>query len=140
MQSRQLKLRVPSQFLLPSLAETFKCSHEHKANTAKIWTPPNPRSAQTVPATRTQFMAEAEEKLKPIRTILETIRERADYALKQLQDAEEERAMRWRCKDCRYIKHFTRPATLESAGKCPRCKSISFEAVIKAESCFRLPD
>jgi hypothetical protein len=32
-------------------------------------------------------MAEAEEKLKPIRAILETIRERADYALTQLQAA-----------------------------------------------------
>jgi hypothetical protein len=39
-------------------------------------------------------MAEAEEKLKPIRAILETIRERADYALKQLQEAEEQRSMR----------------------------------------------
>jgi predicted Zn-ribbon and HTH transcriptional regulator len=74
-------------------------------------------------------MAEAEEKLKPIRAILETIRERADYALKYLQEEEEERAMQWRCKDCHYVKYFTRPATLESAGKCPRCKSVSFEAV-----------
>jgi len=43
-------------------------------------------------------MAEAEEKLKPTRAILETIRERADYALKRLQDAVEERYMRWQCK------------------------------------------
>jgi predicted Zn-ribbon and HTH transcriptional regulator len=75
-------------------------------------------------------MAEAQEKLKPVRAILETIRERADYALKQLQDAEEERSMRWRCKDCAYTKYFTRPVPLESCGRCPRCKSISFEAVI----------
>jgi predicted Zn-ribbon and HTH transcriptional regulator len=74
-------------------------------------------------------MAEAEEKLKPIRAILEAIREKADYALKQLQEAQEERSMRWQCKNCRWIKHFTRPASLEAAGKCPRCKSISFEAV-----------
>ena len=37
-------------------------------------------------------MTGAEEKLKPLRAILETIRERADYALKQLQDAEEQPA------------------------------------------------
>jgi len=74
-------------------------------------------------------MTEAEEKLKPLRAILETIRERADYALKQLQDAEEARSMRWRCKDCRYMKYFTRPVPLESAVKCPRCKSTSFEAI-----------
>jgi len=33
-----------------------------------------------------------------LKAILETIRERADYALKQLQDAEEQRSMRWQCK------------------------------------------
>ena len=42
-----------------------------------------------------------------LKAILETIRERADYALKRLQNAEEERSMRWQCKDCRYVKHFT---------------------------------
>jgi rubrerythrin len=71
----------------------------------------------------------AETSLKPLKAILQTIRERADYALKQLQDAEEERSMGWICKECRYVKHFTRPVPFESAGKCPRCKSTSFEAV-----------
>ena len=33
-----------------------------------------------------------------LKAILETIRERADYALKQLQDTEEQRSMRWQCK------------------------------------------
>jgi len=41
----------------------------------------------------------------------------------------EQRSMRWRCKDCRYMKHFTRPAPLEAAGKCPRCRGISFQAI-----------
>jgi predicted Zn-ribbon and HTH transcriptional regulator len=71
----------------------------------------------------------AETPLKqPLKAILETIRERADYALKQLQDADEQRSMHWRCKECGYMKHFTRPMPLESAGRCPRCKSSSFEA------------
>ena len=68
----------------------------------------------------------AETALKPLKAILETIREQADFALKQLQNSEEERSMRWKCKDCRYIKHFTWPVALEAAGKCPRCKSLSF--------------
>jgi hypothetical protein len=54
-----------------------------------------PRQAgelQAFPATRTRSMAETS--LKPLKAILETIRERADYALKQLQEAEEERSMR----------------------------------------------
>jgi len=38
--------------------------------------------AESFPAARTESMDEAEQKLKPIRVILETIRERADYALK----------------------------------------------------------
>ena len=49
--------------------------------------------------------------------------------LKQLQNAEEERSMRWQCKDCRWVKHFTRPVPREVAGKCPRCKWIAFEVV-----------
>jgi predicted Zn-ribbon and HTH transcriptional regulator len=74
-------------------------------------------------------MTENEEKLKPLRAILETIRERADCALKQLQDAQDKRSMRWQCKDCRWVKHFTRPVPLETAGRCPRCKSAAFEIV-----------
>jgi predicted nucleic-acid-binding Zn-ribbon protein len=72
----------------------------------------------------------AETPLTPLKAILETIRERADYGLKQLQDAEEQRSMRWKCKECQYTKHFTRPVPLESVGKCPRCKSSSFEAIL----------
>jgi predicted Zn-ribbon and HTH transcriptional regulator len=71
----------------------------------------------------------AETPLKPLKAILEIIREQADYGLKQLQEAEEQRSMGWICKDCRWIKHFTRRVPLESAGRCPRCKSISFEAI-----------
>jgi rubrerythrin len=74
-------------------------------------------------------MTGAEKKLKPLKAILETIRERADYALKQLEDAEAPRSMRWKCKDCQYMKHFTRPVTLEAAGRCPRCKNSEFEVV-----------
>jgi hypothetical protein len=39
-------------------------------------------------------MTEAEEKLKPLRAILEITWNSADHALKQRQDAEEERSMR----------------------------------------------
>jgi predicted Zn-ribbon and HTH transcriptional regulator len=90
---------------------------------------PNPESAQAFPTTRTEFMAEDKEKLKPIKAILETIREQAAFALKQLQEAEEVRAMRWACKKCRYVKYFTRPVSFEAVEKCPRCKSIEFEAL-----------
>jgi predicted Zn-ribbon and HTH transcriptional regulator len=38
--------------------------------------------------------------------------------------------MRWKCKECHYVKHFTRAIPLEATGRCPRCKSPSFEAVL----------
>jgi hypothetical protein len=38
--------------------------------------------------------------------------------------------MRWKCKECQYVKHFTRAIPLEATGRCPRCKSPSFEAVL----------
>jgi hypothetical protein len=59
------------------------------------------KATQASAATRTESMAETS--LKPLKAILETIREQADFALKQLQESEEERSMRWKCKDCRYI-------------------------------------
>jgi rubrerythrin len=58
-----------------------------------------------------------------------TIREQADDALKQLEAAEDERSMRWKCKECGYVKHFTRPVSLEAAGRCPSCKSAEFKPV-----------
>jgi predicted Zn-ribbon and HTH transcriptional regulator len=71
-----------------------------------------------------------ETSLKPLKAILEAIREQADFALKQIQQSEEGRSMRWKCKDCRYVKHFTRPVPLDAAGKCPRCKSFSLEITV----------
>ena len=91
-------MAVPVIFYWLLQTNKLKCSHEHKADSPPVSTAPKPHPAQTFRATRTESMAEAEEKLKPTRAILETIRERADYALKRLQDAAEERYMRWQCK------------------------------------------
>jgi predicted Zn-ribbon and HTH transcriptional regulator len=67
--------------------------------------------------------------LKPFKAAFEQIRDKAIDALLKIEGFEEERSMRWRCKDCGWMKHFTRPVPFETAGRCPRCKSISFEAV-----------
>jgi len=64
-------------------------------------------TTQASAATRTESMAETS--LKPLKAILEAIREQADFVIKQLQASEEERSMRWKCKHCEYVKHFTRP-------------------------------
>jgi len=63
--------------------------------------------------------------LKALKAALEAIRDTAVNALNQVGQSQE-RSMRWKCKDCRYIKHFTRPVTLETAGRCPRCKRTEF--------------
>ena len=74
-------------------------------------------------------MAETEAKItSTLKAILETIRERADYALKQIEESEEQRSTRWRCKHCEYVKHFTKAVPSEATGRCPRCKGISFDA------------
>src|SRR6266436_4851063 len=107
------------------------CSREHETEpepSAKTLATPHTSAAtkatQAAAVTRTESMAETS-----LKAILETIREQADFTLKQLQKLEEERSMRWKCNDCNYIKHFTRPVPLEGAGRCPRCKSISFQCL-----------
>jgi predicted Zn-ribbon and HTH transcriptional regulator len=68
-----------------------------------------------------------EPSLKTLKADLEAIRDRAMNALRQIEQSQEQRAMRWKCKECRYVKYFTRPVTLEAAGRCPRCKSTEFK-------------
>ena len=53
---------------------------------------------------------------KALKAALEVIRDTALSALKQAEPSDEERAMRWKCKACHYIKHFTKPVPLEAAG------------------------
>jgi len=108
------------------------CSFEHEKNSppetlAVPYSLTATQAAQACPATRTEFMAEAS--TKTLKAALEAIRERADSALKQIQESEEQRSMRWRCKNCEYVKHFTRAVSLEAVGRCPRCKNVSLEIV-----------
>jgi hypothetical protein len=50
--------------------------------------------------------------LKALKAALEAIRGTAMNALNQIEQSQEQRSMQWKCKDCRYIKHFTRPVPL----------------------------
>jgi len=68
--------------------------------------------------------------LKTLKADLEAIRDRAVNALNQIEWPQEEHSMRWKCKACRYTKHFTRPVDLEAAGRCPRCKSTEFRPIV----------
>jgi predicted Zn-ribbon and HTH transcriptional regulator len=64
-----------------------------------------------------------------LKAALEAIRQEARRALEQVAIPGDERAMRWKCKVCRYIKHFTKPVPLKAAGRCPRCKSTEFTPI-----------
>jgi len=67
---------------------------------------------------------------KALKAELEAIRDRAMDALKQIEQSEERPSMRWECKECQYTKHFTKPVSLETAGRCPRCKSTELRPVV----------
>ena len=68
--------------------------------------------------------------IKTLKAALETVRDLASKALTQIDAPQEERSMRWRCKACRYTKHFTMPVNLDTAGRCPRCKNSEFRPVL----------
>ena len=70
-----------------------------------------------------------EEALRPIREALEQVRERLDFALARLKSFDELRCMRWRCVDCGYIKHFTRPNAGRSRAALPQVRGKTFVAV-----------
>jgi rubrerythrin len=67
-----------------------------------------------------------EDALRPIRELLEKVRERVDYAIARLKTFEEVRSLRWRCSKCGYLKRFTRPIPAEIAPPCPRCAGAEF--------------
>jgi Zn finger protein HypA/HybF involved in hydrogenase expression len=71
--------------------------------------------------------------LKTLKAAIEAIRDTAIKALSQIEQPQEEHSMRWKCKGCQYIKHFTKPVPLETTGRCPRCKSTEFRPVLLGE-------
>jgi rubrerythrin len=74
-------------------------------------------------------MDDPEAALKPIRELLETIRERVDYAISRLKSFEEVRSLGWQCDTCGHVKRFTRKVPSETAHPCPKCDGICFHPV-----------
>ena len=68
--------------------------------------------------------------VKTLKAALEAIRDTAMAALKQVEQSKEQRSMRWKCKACQYVKHFTKAVSLEATGRCPRCKSTEFRPIL----------
>jgi predicted Zn-ribbon and HTH transcriptional regulator len=65
-----------------------------------------------------------------LKAALEAIRDMASNALTQVGQSQETRSMRWICNERRYVKRFTKPVLLETAGRCPRCKSTAFNPIL----------
>jgi hypothetical protein len=103
------------------------CSSEHENAISPTLDAHIPQINRQTSAVGTEFM---EPPPKPLKTMLEAIRDLATNALNQIAKPQEEYSMRWKCKDCQYTKHFTRPVTSEAAGKCPRCKGAAFAPVL----------
>jgi hypothetical protein len=62
---------------------------------------------------------------KGLKAALEAIRDIAANALNQVGHSQGERSMRWKCKACQYVKHFTKPVPLEAAADTPDARARS---------------
>jgi predicted Zn-ribbon and HTH transcriptional regulator len=103
------------------------CSCEHESHLTMSM---GARVAQADPETSADGIEFMDSTPKRLIAALEAIRDMAANALNQIRRSQEEHSMRWKCKGCRYIKHFTRPVALEAAGRCPRCKSTEFRPIL----------
>jgi predicted Zn-ribbon and HTH transcriptional regulator len=88
------------------------------------------RVAQGNPETSADGIEFMDSTPKTVIAVLEAIRDMAASALSQMRRSLEEHSTQWKCKNCHYIKRFTRPVPLESAGRCPRCKSTEFKPIL----------
>jgi rubrerythrin len=67
--------------------------------------------------------------LKALIVALTSIRDRADSALRTIEEPRRERSLAWKCSACGYIKHFTRPALAEVAAPCPKCGGAALDPI-----------
>jgi predicted Zn-ribbon and HTH transcriptional regulator len=117
-------LLAEASFRLDHFTVEDICSREHESAVPKVFRQAKTEAASSPASAGAKFMAEAAHRLK---TILERIHEDTEQALSLLRDgAGDKRALAWKCKGCGYIKHFTKPVSLEAVARCPRCKSDQF--------------
>jgi len=64
--------------------------------------------------------------LKALKNVLETIHERAKYALDRRRTFEEPKSLAWQCARCGHVKKFTRRVAAEVAPPCPKCGGGEF--------------
>jgi hypothetical protein len=119
----------PKRKLLVDDVSGFICSYEHEIIFAAI-------VGANIAQVNWQISTDGAEPMdsahQAMMVALRSIRDQADSVLRQIEQSQEPRSMRWVCKGCRYTKHFTRPVALEGAGRCPRCKSTEFRPIVKS--------
>ena len=62
---------------------------------------------------------------KRLKATLEVIREIAANALNHIGQSQGKHSLRWKCKTCRQLKHFTKPVALEAAADTPDARTRS---------------
>jgi predicted nucleic-acid-binding Zn-ribbon protein len=103
------------------------CSFEHETH---ITSPLVAYIAQDNRKTSADGIELMDSAFKTLKEALEAIRDVTANALNQIAQVQEEHSTRWKCKQCQYTKHFTKPVSLEAAGRCPRCKSTEFRPML----------
>jgi hypothetical protein len=124
---RLAQYSVDAGILVSTVAYSSICSDEHESVSAASL---GANITQIIRKTSTAGVEVVDSTLKPLKAALEAIRDMASNALTQIEQPQETRSMRWVCKERYYVKHFTKPVSLETAGRCRRCKSQAFNPIL----------
>ena len=119
---------VDAGILVSTVAYSSICSDEHEKSGSAASLGAN--ITQIIRKTSTAGVEVVDSTLKPLKAALEAIRDMASNALTQIEQPQETRSMRWVCKERHYVKRFTKPVSLETAGRCPRCRSTEFTPIL----------
>jgi hypothetical protein len=61
------------------------------------------------------------------RETLESIKYTVEAALQLIDDSKRTRSLRWKCENCRNVRHYTKPMAIEAVSDCPKCWGRLFE-------------
>jgi Zn finger protein HypA/HybF involved in hydrogenase expression len=65
--------------------------------------------------------------IERLETCFHQIRERTDFALKEIAEPREINVRSWKCAKCGSVMNFTRPVSIRACDVCPKCKGKEFK-------------
>ena len=65
--------------------------------------------------------------IEHLETCFHQIRERTDFALKEIAGLREIIVRKWMCANCGDVMHFTRPVSIRACDVCPKCHGKEFK-------------